>query len=95
MLVEAMQILQDETCNECGNPIWICRNEDAANVGFKIKISKCYAKAEMDKWQDKQSKNDSKKKAFGELPYTIAYTYDEGPMPTRNSYYQSLSDKIE
>jgi hypothetical protein len=95
LLLEAYQMLQEETCNECGNPIWICRNEDAHNVGFKIKITKCFAKAELEQWQDKQSKKESKKNTFGEIPYAVAYTYDDSPMPTRDSYYRSLSDKVE
>lgn len=95
MLVEALQILEDETCGKCGNPIWICRNEAAAHVGFKVKTSVCHASAEMEKWQEKKEKNKSSKKSYGELPYILPYTYDDSPMPTRKSYYQSLSDKIE
>lgn len=94
MLVEALQILEDETCSECGNPIWVCRNDEAQNVGFKIKITRCYAKAELDKWREKQDKKKSKP-VHGELPYIVSFTYDEGPMPSRASYYKDLSDKIE
>jgi hypothetical protein len=94
MLVEAFQILEDETCSECGNPIWVCRNDSATNVGFKIKITKCFAKAELDKWREAEEKKKKKSKP-GEMPYIVAYTYDKGPMPTRAEYYQSLSDKIE
>jgi hypothetical protein len=79
MLLEAFQTLQDETCSDCGNPIWICRNESAANVGFKIKTSTCFAKAELDRWQEKEDKKKSSKKAYGQNPYIVAYTYDEGP----------------
>ncbi len=92
MLLEAYQILQDETCNECGHPIWVCRNEEASNVGFKVKIAKCFAKAELDKWQESQEKKSSKK-SYGEYPYVTAYTYDNGPMPTRTEYYEQLSQK--
>lgn len=94
LLVEAMQMLEDETCSECGNPIWICRNENADNVGFKIKITKCFAKAELDKWREAEEKKKKKAKP-GEMPYIVAYTYDGGLMPSRMGYYQSLSDKIE
>ena len=95
MLLEALQVLEQETCSECGNPIWVCRNDDAHNVGFKVKTTTCYAKAEMDRWQERQQKN-NKSLAPGELPYTIAYTYDDGPMPTRKSYYDAMmTDKIE
>lgn len=95
LLLEAYQILQDETCKECGNPIWICRNEFASNVGFKVKVSKCFAKAELDKWHEKQEKAKSNKKGYGESPYVVPYTYDDSEFPTRLSYYQGYADKIE
>jgi hypothetical protein len=94
MLVEAFQILEDETCSECGNPIWVCRNSNANNLGFKIKTTKCYAKAELEKWNEKQDKRKSKL-GHGEMPYIVPFTYDDGPMPSRGSYYRELSDKIE
>lgn len=90
LLVEAMQILEEETCGECSNPIWICRNESASNVGFKIKTAICYAKAEMDKWQEKESKKSDSAKNYGKYPYTVAYTYDGTDMPSRSHFYQSL-----
>jgi hypothetical protein len=97
MLLEAYQILQDEICNECGNPIWICHNEEAANVGFKVKTTKCFAKAELERWQEKEDKKKVKRKAYGERPYVVAYTYDGSEMPSRMDYYQSLSksDEVE
>jgi len=97
MLIEAYQILQDETCNECGNPIWICRNEEASNVGFKVKTAKCFAKAELDKWNEKEEKSKSKKKRYGEYPYVLAYTYDDSDMPSRRSFYENLAqdDAVE
>lgn len=95
MLLEAFQILQDETCTDCGNPIWICRNEFASNVGFKVKTSKCYGRAELEKWQEKEDKKKSSKKNYGERPYIVAYTYDDSEMPTRMSYYASLVEKAQ
>jgi hypothetical protein len=96
MLLEAYQILEDETCGQCGNPVWICRNEKAHNVGFKVKTAKCFAAAELERWQEKQEKKQSKKKTYGESPYTVPYTYDDSEMPTRASFYRGLSeDTIE
>jgi len=94
LLVEAMQMLEDETCPECGNPIWICRNEEASNVGFKVKVTTCYAKAELDRWN---ASNQKRKKELGpgEMSYVVSYTYDGSDMPTRKSFYEGLSDKIE
>lgn len=94
MLLEAYQMLQEETCNECGNPIWICRNEEASWIGFKVKTTKCFAKAEMEKWQEAEEKK-SNKKNYGVLPYIVAYSYDESPMPSRRDFFNGLSDKIE
>lgn len=91
MLIEAMQILEDETCQLCGNPIWVCRNTEASNVGFKIKVATCYGKAELDKWQEADDKKE--KKRYGQYPYIVAYTYDDSDMPSRQRYYQSLMDK--
>lgn len=94
LLLEAYQILQDELCGECGNPIWICRNEEANWVGFKVKTTTCFAKAELEKWQEKQEKANKKAK-YGEIPYVVPYSYDETPLPTRKDFYMGLSDKIE
>jgi len=96
-LLEAYQILQDETCSQCGNPIWVCRNENASNVGFKVKTAKCFATAELERWQEREEKKKSKKKAYGEYPYTVAYTYDDSDFPSRASYYEALmsADTIE
>ena len=90
MLLEAYQILQDETCAQCGNPIWICRNEFASNVGFKIKSVKCFAKAELERHAEIQEKKNSKKKAYGEQEIVVPYTYDDGEFPSRASYLEAL-----
>lgn len=89
MLLEAYQILQDETCSQCGNPIWICQNEFSDNVGFKIKTIKCFAKAELEKHQERQQKKDTKKKAYGEHEVVVPYTYDKGELPSRKSYLEA------
>jgi hypothetical protein len=93
LLLEAYQILQDETCSLCGNPIWVCRNEAATNVGFKVKTVKCFAKAELDRHSEMQQKKNSKRKTHGEQDIVIPYTYDEGDFPSRASYYQDLYKK--
>lgn len=93
MLVEAMQMLEEETCNECGNPIWICRNETAANVGFKIKIATCFAKAELDRWNEKEEKRKTSQKRHGQYPYIVAYTYDGSEMPSRMQFYREMAEK--
>jgi hypothetical protein len=93
MLLEAMQILEDETCKECGSPIWICRNEAAANVGFKVKVATCFAKAELDRWNEREEKKKTGKKRHGEYPYVIPYTYDGTELPSRMQFYKDLAEK--
>jgi hypothetical protein len=93
LLIEAYQTLQDETCSQCGNPIWICHNEEASHVGFKIKNSKCFAQAELEKYQEKEDNKKTKKKKYGERPYIVAFTYDGSEFPSRTEYYQSLSQR--
>jgi hypothetical protein len=95
MLIEAYQILQEETCGECGNPVWVCRNEDADWIGFKVKTSICFAKEEMDKWRSAQEKKKNYKPKPGAIHYPIAFSYDDRPMPSRFQFYKSLSDKVK
>lgn len=83
-------MLQDETCALCGNPIWICRNENATNVGFKTKTIKCFAKAELDRHEEQQAKKKSSRKTYGEQTIVVPYTYDESEFPSRMSYYEDL-----
>jgi hypothetical protein len=93
MLIEAMQILEEETCKECGSPIWVCRNEFASNVGFKVKVATCFAKAELDRWNEREDKKKSSKKRHGEYPYVVPYTYDDTDLPTRRSFYKAMYEK--
>ena len=74
----------------CGNPIWICRNPYADNVGFKIKSTKCFAKAELEKHQERAEKSKNKKPKYGETDVIVPYTYDGSDFPTRSSYYEAL-----
>jgi hypothetical protein len=93
LLLEAYQTLKDETCSDCGSPIWICRNEFADNVGFKVKTIKCFGKAELEKYQEKQQKRKNAKKQYGETEYVVPYTYDGSDLPTRMSYLNALSEQ--
>jgi hypothetical protein len=95
MLIEAYQILQEETCGECGNPIWVCRNEEADWIGFKVQSTVCFAKEEMDKWKAIQEKKKNQKAKPGVINYPVAFSYDDRPMPSRLHFYKSLSDKVK
>ena len=91
-LLEAYQILEDETCPLCNKPVWICRSDDP-RVQFKVREATCFADRELKKWEDnrdrKKSKNPSMKDQqadFGVYRYTEAYMVDGSPLPTRMTY---------
>jgi hypothetical protein len=93
LLIEAMQILEEETCRECGSPIWICRNDMASNVGFKVKTATCFARAELERWSEREDKKKTGKKRYGEYPYAVPYTYDGTELPSRIQFYKDLAEK--
>jgi len=96
-LLEAYQILEDEKCPECGQPTWICRNDDA-NLQFTVKKDVCYAKrAVEEKNADLKSVKDSKERAkiragWGAIEYPSPYMIDGSPIPTRREYYDRIND---
>lgn len=93
-LLEAYQILQDETCNQCGNPIWICHSTDS-NITFEMKSTTCFAVRTEEKWRDnKKMLSKGKAKEWepdpGEDYYPVPKTVDGGPFPSRDDYLRSL-----
>ena len=90
-LLEAWQILQDETCNMCGQPVWICRSMDS-NIRIKVRKTQCNVSAELEKKQQSDEKAKRKLKP-GEYYYTTVETYDGGYLPTREDYFKSLEPR--
>lgn len=89
-LLEAYQILQDETCNQCGNPIWLCRSTNN-DIQFKMEKTVCHATATEEKWvkRKKTSKKDWEPEP-GTTYYPVPYTISKEPLPTRFDYYREL-----
>lgn len=85
-LLEAYQILQDETCSMCGQPIWICRS-DSSNIRIKVRKTQCNVTAELEKRQQADEKHKRKMKP-GEYYYTVVDTYDGGYLPSRRTFYE-------
>lgn len=95
-ILEAYQILQDEICHQCGNPVWLCHST-SNSVEFKAYETTCYATRERMKREDnkKPSKERADKKEKAEWGVVTTMTpykpdYAEGEMPTRREYYESL-----
>ena len=84
-LLEAFQILQDETCSMCGQPIWICRST-SSNVRIMVRKTQCNVTAELERKQETDEKAKRKLKP-GEYYYTAVETYDKGFLPTRSAFY--------
>ena len=93
-LLEAYQIIEQETCAACGQPIWLCRSEDR-NLTFELHTTTCYGDKRIKEWTDKQNKK--KKPSHGELPWLkpcmIRFDEEGKPyndyenLPTRKDYY--------
>lgn len=100
-MVEAYQILQDETCPTCGNPIWICRSENP-NLRFKMESSVCFADREQRLWEERKHRNaknagkkDGWEPAPGEQWFAVPTMVNGEHLPTRNDYYRELAAKME
>lgn len=98
LLLEAYQILQDETCPKCGHFVWLCRS-DNNRLDFVVRSDVCAAdrKLKLDEYNSKPSKdkNASKDKSllssFGKFQYTVpTMVVGDKKLPTRADYYKSL-----
>lgn len=86
-LLEAYQIIEDETCPECQNPIWLCTSGDP-NIGFKVHKHVCQGKYALDAETTDLTdmKKEERRKAlsnFGVIRYTKPYTIDDTKLPLR------------
>lgn len=80
----AYQIVSDETCPECGKPVWICRSGNQ-NIDFKVMVDVCYVS---------KAKETSKKKLKpGEFLYVRPEMRGERPMPSREDYYRERAEE--
>lgn len=94
-ILEAYQILQDETCPKCGHPVWICR-ADNNKLEFRVQADKCLGEVAMKQAEDasKPTKDRAKsadKKDWGVFRYSVPKMLFEAPLPTRAEYYESLA----
>lgn len=96
LLLEAYQILQDETCPKCGNFVWLCRSDNAF-VEFRVQEDVCMADKKMEEYKSKKSKakpSKEDKARWGVISYTTLNMLNDQQPPTRKEYYESLA-KVE
>ena len=90
-LIEAFQILDDEICKQCGNPVWLCRS-NSNKFEFQVKEEICYATQKLERVKDvkkkpKERASKEDRANFGKFYYTIPKLYPfEDEMPTRKDY---------
>jgi hypothetical protein len=90
-LAVAFQILDDETCPDCGIPIWIGHN-DAEDIVFEIKSRVCYSCAQVENDRDKrENKKNKRKPTKGEKHFLSDETKI---IHSREEFYKSESAKL-
>lgn len=92
-LIEAYQILQDEVCPKCGQPIWLCRS-DSPRIEFGVEETVCYATRAIEERNAKSGKDKPTKeqrKEWGRIRYAVPRVPDNetGDLPTRKDFYEA------
>nr|DAK78776.1 MAG TPA: hypothetical protein [Caudoviricetes sp.]DAP30498.1 MAG TPA: hypothetical protein [Caudoviricetes sp.]DAV35834.1 MAG TPA: hypothetical protein [Caudoviricetes sp.]DAV66009.1 MAG TPA: hypothetical protein [Caudoviricetes sp.] len=93
-LVLAYKTVKDETCQKCGNPIWLCHSTDP-DIAWRAEDRTCYAtKARMmHDWVSTHRATDpppyEDKQKWGKDTVMTPYMpdYAERDLPTRMDYY--------
>jgi hypothetical protein len=99
-LLEAYQILQDETCPKCGHPVWLCRSE-SNTVQFKVTPNVCYAERALKEYEDqKKPRTEREKDRKTREGWGVFYSLSpfvpkniEGELPTRTEFYEEMAAK--
>lgn len=85
LLLEALQLMEQERCGQCGLPRWMCHDE-TGGVQFSIEEDECVAKREIDKRHEDDSKKD--KKTHGISYYPSPFFVDGATwIDARDAYY--------
>lgn len=96
-LAMAYSVLESETCDKCGHPIWVCRNTDN-RITFSVESYVCFADKELQKtrknWEKKNGgKKDKERLKDGEYEYVVPKMTDGSPLPTRLDWYNSRNSE--
>ena len=86
LLANALTVLENETCNRCGTPVWWGYSTDN-EIQFKIGHETCHACVELEKRQSEDSKNKTARR--GQSPYVTPHNVWEGkPLPSRREFFE-------
>ena len=92
LLLEAYQIMQDEVCSRCGNPVWLCRSS-SNTFRFTVETVICHAERALKEYDDLQLPRESREKdnkvkaEWGLVKFAKPTPWEkEVELPTRRDY---------
>lgn len=97
-LVEAYTIMNDEKCQLCGNPVWLCQST-SRDVQFQVKTYTCRATKALETFKDKnkpkgQKAKPEEKKFWGQYYSSVPKpVFPDVPLPSRKDFFED--GKIE
>lgn len=90
LLIEAYQILENERCEQCGLPEWICHNGDS-DIRIDLDDDTCFVKREIDAENELHSKDANYKAPHGTVSRPKVSTWSKKPLDfrVREAYYKA------
>ena len=91
LLLEALQIMEQERCSQCGLPVWMC-HDSTGGVIIEVESDECIAKRDVDKEQERASK---KKNAEHGVSYYPNPKFVGGSdwLTVRDAYYREREQR--
>jgi hypothetical protein len=88
LFITAYELLQDEICPECGEPVWICHNE-SKDIQFTGKETICYKTKARIQYKEKRTKvsKEHQDKQAG-ITYLVRTVFESGKLPLRKRFYK-------
>lgn len=99
-LLEAYQTIKDETCQQCGNPIWLCRSS-SNTFKFTVKTDVCRATKALEDYKNLKKKPSERAKSedkrdWGKFFYTTPTLLPfEDTMPNRKEFYEEKARLVD
>jgi hypothetical protein len=92
LFITAYEFLQNETCPECGEPVWVCHN-DSNDIQFKGRETICYKTRARIQYKEERTKvpKKSRDKQAG-ITYLVRTVFESGKLPRRKRYYKEQED---
>jgi len=106
-LLEAYEMLEEQTCQYCGQPRWVCDSREDTNwLEFKSDIGFCKGKQAQDEWEKAEQKRQEKGKDgslkpgqfIRFIPHADPGFYKEhqpDDRPDRKGWLKALNEGVE